>query len=117
MSTDLERRRESRDRYQAVLRTVAHQTSPKQSPGARPTTIRLLQATHGQHDHDDVDSAMRAAIENDDLLKWTDADGRVRLTLYAEPDLKRLAQHIGGTVKDPHELARVNQALAEVRDE
>ncbi|WP_135535394.1 hypothetical protein [Halostella pelagica] len=115
--SETDHRRESRDRYQAVLRTVAHQTSPNQLPGARPMTIRLLQATQGQHSHDDVDSSIQAAVSNGDLLRWRDKDGHVCLTLCNEPDLKRLAQHIAEELEDSDQLARVNQMLAEVRDD
>jgi hypothetical protein len=117
VSTDADRRRESRERYRDVLRTVAHQTSPEQLPGVRPLHVRLHQATHGQYSHDDVDSAIRAALENDDLLRWRDADGEIRLTLRTEPDLKRLAEHVAEELQDPKQLARVNTALLEVRND
>jgi hypothetical protein len=117
VSTDADRRRESRERYQAVLATVAHQTTPRQPPGVRPVHLRLHQATHGPHDADDVDSAIRAALENDDLLRWRDADGEIRLTLRTEPDLKHLAQYVAEELQDPDQLAHVNTALLEVRND
>ena len=109
-------RKERRKRYQQVLNTVAHNTTERQSPGIRPTHVRLHQVAHGQWSADGVNSAVRAAINNDDLLRWRDQEGNVRLTLRAEPDLKRLAQHVGAVIQDPKQLARINRALAEVRD-
>jgi len=113
--SDAARRREARERYQKMLSTIAHNTTERQPPGIRPATVRLHMCSHANCDIEGVNSAMRAAIENDDLIKWCDAEGNVRLTRYAEPDLKRLAKHIGETVKNPQTLARVNQALANER--
>ena len=108
-------RDDRRKRYQQVLSTVAHNTTERQPPGIRPTHVRLHQVAHGRWSVDGVNSSVRAAINNDDLLRWRDQEGNVRLTLRAEPDLKRLAQHVGAVIQDPKQLARINQALLEVR--
>jgi len=114
---DAQRRRESRERYETLLEVVAHQTSSQQPPGVRPVHVRVTMCAHNNHEPDAVASAIKAAVANDDLLRWRDAEGNVRLTLRAEPDLKRLAKHVGGELEDPEQLARINQALAEVRDD
>jgi hypothetical protein len=117
MTSDAQRRRESRERYETLLSVVAHQTSPTQPPGVRPVHTRVTMCSHNGHDPDAVDSAIRAALENDDLLRWRDADGEIRLTLRTEPDLKRLAEHVAEELQDPDQLARVNTALLEVRND
>lgn len=109
-------RKERRERYNDVLATIAHNTTDRQSPGIRPLHVRLHMATHGHWTGDGVDKSIRRAVERDDLVRWRDAEGKVRLTLRTEHDLQRLAVHIAEELEDPKQLGRINRALAEVRD-
>jgi hypothetical protein len=112
-----ETRADRRARYQQVLRTVAHNTGDPQSPGVRPFTLRTILAGHGSLEPDAVDSAITAALDNDDLLAWRDAAGDVRVTLQTIPDLRRLLEHLDGRLDAPDEaLGRVKTAMREVRD-
>jgi len=113
-----ETRADRRARYQQVLRTVAHQTSPAQPPGVRPFTLRTVLSGHGSLSADAVDSAITAALDNDDLLAWRDADGEVRVTLQTVPDLRRLLEHLDGELDAPDEaLDRVIERIKEVRED
>ena len=110
-------RKERRDRYRQLLSTIAHNTTERQSPGIRPATVRLHLVCHGRWSVDGVESSIRAARENDDLVRWRDQEGNVRLTLRVEPDLKRLAEHVAEVLQDPTQLSRVNRALVNVMDD
>lgn len=114
-TSDTNERQSRKDRYHAVLRTVGHQTSPAQGPGVRTETVRLILAAHGTFSVDGVNSSIRAAVEQDDLHAWLDREGRRRLTLMTEPDLRRLARYLAEELVDQQQLARVNRRLAEAR--
>lgn len=106
-----------RDRYERVLQAVGRKTSPKQPPGVRPLHLRTSLCGHGNLSPEGVDSAITAALANDDLIAWRDADGEVRLTLRTVPDLRRLLEHLDGELNaGPEALDRVKQAMQEVRE-
>lgn len=112
-----ETRADRRARYQQVLRAVAHNTGGPQAPGVRPFTLRTILSGHGSLEADAVDSVITAALDNDDLLAWRDADGEVRVTLRTVPDLRRLLEHLDGELDAPAQaLDRVKAAVREVRD-
>jgi hypothetical protein len=102
-----------RERYQRVLRTVGHQTTPQQLPGVRPRTVAMILGDHGHEDADAVERALRAAVENDDLVQWRDRNANRRVTLCTEPDLRRLATHLAEELVDVDQLARINTVLQE----
>ena len=111
-------RQHRKHRYQSVLRTIDYQTSPKQPPGVRtgtPTTI--LAGPWGRYDSDGIKSALKAARENDDVVRWRDGEGRIRVTRATENDLQRLASHLAEELDDPEQLGRINTRLQEVRDD
>lgn len=85
-------REERREVYEAVLRTLDAQTSPKQRPGVRRTTLtRILSPPSGTYDLDAVENAIRAARDHGDILTWPDHDGRPRYTQARVDKLRRLA--------------------------
>lgn len=102
--------------YHAVLRTIAYQTSEKQSPGVRVDTLLLTLVDHAGHDRDAIMRALKAAVD-EDVLVWRDAEGRRRLTLKTEDDLQRLVGHLNGLDADPEAIERVVDAIREVRDD
>jgi len=106
-------------RYQSVLNVVAEKTTDSHAtPGVRPTHLATtLCSTAGRMDRDALDTTLQAANENDDIVGWTDAEGKLRVTLATVPDLRRLATHLAEEVQDPEQLGRINTMLKEVRDD
>jgi hypothetical protein len=102
--------------YEYLLQAVACQTSDKQSPGVRPTTLRLVCADHGSLTRRQVDDCIQAGLDADDLLAWPDREGEQRLTLQTVPDLRRLLEHLDGELDAPEDgLEQVKARLREVR--
>jgi len=98
--------------YGYVLQAVALQTSDKQSPGVRPTTLRLVCADHGRLTATQVNQCIQAGLDADDLLVWPDRDGHRRLTLQTIPDLRRLLEHLDGELDAPEDgLEQVKQRV------
>lgn|GEM_PF-2540746 len=108
-----ETRADRKDRYERVLRTVGLNTGGVQHPGCRPHEIRLTLCAHADLPVDGVNKAIRAAVENDDLFRWTDASGKERLTLACKPDLRRVAKYWADH-GDQQRLEAVNQAIEQV---
>lgn len=96
--------------YEAVLRTVDHQTSPKQLPGCRPPYLILC--THARWDREQIEPAVRAAVEQGDLFEWTDTDGQRRLTPNDRETLRRLAEHL----EDADRLRRLARFVGSQED-
>jgi len=107
-----------RKRYERVLQAVARKTSPRQLPGTRPLHLRTSLCGHGNLSADAVDSAITAALANEDLIAWRDGEGEIRLTLRTVPDLRRLLEYLDGELDaGPEALDRIKQAIREVRDD
>lgn len=114
----------ARDRYETVLRVVGHNTTPSQSPGAR--RQHILQVCTRKFDVDGVKHAIQAALEQGDLFRWRDYEGRWRYTVVTaeykprrdpEQMLLRVIEHLREAENVDHEqIGRVNAALKEVRD-
>ena len=94
-------RAERKERYHAVLRTVGLNTTEMQSPGAPETEIVVILAAHGRYSSDGVRTSLQAAVENDDLLRWTGPEGYTRYTLVTAEDLKRLFYYAVDELKPP----------------
>lgn len=117
MSTQSDADHDSEDIYNSVLRVVDHQTSPKQPPGVRPGTVRLVLVAHADIDADGVEKALRRAEDNDDLVAWRDDDGQLRLTRCTESDLKRLLGHFNTELHPPVQACeRIATLIREVKD-
>jgi hypothetical protein len=104
-------RAERRDRYEAVLRTVDLNTTEMQSPGAPEHEIVLILAGHGSYTGDEIRSSLQAAVENDDLLRWTGPEGRARYTCVAEANVARLIHYGIDELQPPVDTLRDLVAL------
>lgn len=105
-----EEHQRSKDRYHAVIETAEHNTSPKQPPGVKKSSLVLHVAAHGRFDSRPTKKTIRAARDHGDLLAWRDQDGTLRYT-PKEPDaLRRLLDDV--------ELGEeaANQIEAELRE-
>jgi len=108
--------RDSKRRYHRVLHTIAANSSPKQLPGVTVNQIMThIGGQYGGFDREEIESTLRAAKQNDDIISWTDADGRTRLTLVVEDDLQRLVGYMNTHEYDPATIAEVAEAIQEVR--
>lgn len=107
---------ERRDRYEAVLAAIDGATSDAHTyPGARLHSILTnCCSTGGDHDPDGIRSALRAACEQGDAIKWRDLDGDVRYSRCTEGDLRDLVEWAAEEREDPELVGRVNRRLAEV---
>lgn len=110
-------REERKERYKSVLRVVDLQTTEVQLPGVLPRTVVMILGGQGRYEPDGVRSSIKAALEHDDLLVWRDADGRERLTRREKEDLRRLAEYVAEELQTPDQLARINRAIEDVRDD
>ncbi|WP_135363461.1 hypothetical protein [Halosimplex halophilum] len=113
MSTE-ETRADRKDRYERVLGAVHHNTGEVQHPGCRPYEIRLILCAHANYPVEGINKAIRAAVENDDLYRWTDATGKERLTRATKDDLRGVAEYWAAH-GDQQRLEAVNQAIEQVR--
>lgn len=104
-------------RYEQVLRTIASQTSPKQAPGIRPATIAThLAGPYGRYDREEIDSTLKAARQNDDIVRWLDVDGQTRVTLAVVDDLQRVVAYMNAHEYPAERIERVAAWIQEVRD-
>jgi hypothetical protein len=106
-----ESRADRKKRYHRVLSTVAHNSG---GLGCPPYQVRLILCAHADLPVDGVEKAIRAAVENDDLYRWTDAAGEERLTLATKHDLRGVAQYWADH-EDQTRLQAVNRAIEQVR--
>ena len=60
----------SKGRYRKVVGTVRQNTSGKQPPLVSESAVRVCACSTGSLDVDSYETALEAAIENDDLLEW-----------------------------------------------
>lgn len=77
-------------RYDRVLSTIYHKTSPMQRPGATPGTIYLSLVAHGSYDRAGVKASLQATLDNDDAIAYRDEDGQLRFALLTEDSIDRL---------------------------
>lgn len=116
-STEPVTREERREVYESVIRTIDAQTSPKQAPGVRRTTLTLLLTPpNGPYDLDAVKKALQAARDHGDVLAWPGAEGRPRYTL-ATPDKLRQLAGWAFDLERTELVAWANQMVEEVSNE
>ena len=72
--------RSPQETYEHVLNVVEYNTGGPQACGIRYATLMTIAASHGPDKPEDVRTAVRAALHNDDLLFWHDEQGRKRFT-------------------------------------
>lgn len=95
--------RSSKEVYEFVCGIVKRNTGHKQLPGIRRQHI-CIHATHADVEPSAAKKAIRAAVDNDDLLKWRDRDGNLRYTLVADADLQHARR--GRGPPGPHRARR-----------
>jgi len=126
-------RQQRKKRYEQILRTVAYQSSPMQIPGCQPGRALMIVSDHGSLNADAAAKALRAAVQNDDLLAWTHPDYQTHSTLPkahthvtlatdihmqpAKPHLRRLAQYLAEDLGDTEQLGTVNRTIQQLRDD
>lgn len=109
MSNTQDTRADRKRRYEKILRTVKENTSPKQPPGVPAGSLWQILVDNNGMDADAAQSHVRAAVENDDLFKYTDRDGVVR---YARAD-KSLRRLIGQENERDHPDVTLIERAAE----
>jgi len=108
--------RDSKRRYHRVLHTIAANSSPKQLPGVTANQIMThIGGQYGEFDREGIESTLRAAKQNGDVVTWTDTEGRIRYTLTVEDDLQRVVAHMNAHEYDPATIADVAETIQEVR--
>jgi len=84
---------ESRRTYRKVVNTVYHNTTPKQPPMIEATTVRLI-CSYSSIDASTVDSKLRMAVKNDDLItdgtRFCVTDDKARLQRAAQAVAKQV---------------------------
>lgn len=81
------------ERYHKALRAADYQTGGPEDPA--PAGVPLAPLAHaatayGRYDRDGHRRAVKAAVENGDLLAWRDRDGDFRITPTDEESLRDL---------------------------
>lgn len=118
MSTQSDADRSSQSIYEAVLSTVDAQTSPKQAPVCYGHELSQILVAHAGIDGPAVDKAVRAAVQNDDLLVLDDP--RDGTPMYLPTDVETLRRGHGWLAELETETQRehawLNQVIAEVED-
>jgi len=85
-------RDESARRYNRVLRVTMHNTQGPHGPqraGIRPPVLKGICCRAG-NSPEDVSKSIKAAVQNGDLLKYRDGEGRVRLARTSDAGLRQL---------------------------
>jgi hypothetical protein len=99
--SDAETRADRRNRYHAVLATVAANVHPdprtRGVPGCPRRQVAVSLAAHGSYAPDAVRSSLRAAVENTDLYRWVDCRGEPRYTPVREQPLCQLTHHVASS--------------------
>ena len=60
----------SKGRYQKVVETVRQNTGGKQPPLVSQSAVRVTACSTGSLDVDDYETALEAAVQRGDLLRW-----------------------------------------------
>lgn len=108
----------SKERYEQTLRTIAGNTTAAQHPGIRPVQIAThLAGPYGRYDRDEIGSTLKAARQNDDIVRWLDVDGQTRVTLAVGDDLKRVIAYMNTHEYPAGRIERVADRIREVRDD
>jgi len=100
----------SKGRYEKVVGTVRQNTGGKQPPLVSESAVRVCACSTGSLDVDNYETALEAAIENDDLLEW---HGQLAV---AEPEPLQAVVEAEAASDSPRKalIGRCNQLLDEV---
>jgi len=108
----------SQDVYESVLQAVRARCNEMQGPGPRLRQLgHSLWGQYSRYERTDVLAGIQAAIQNGDLVKWTDTEGMTRYTVAEEDELQRLVGYMNRHEYDPETISRVAEAIQEVRDD
>jgi hypothetical protein len=111
---------ERRRRYKRVLSVIDHNTGGHDHPqraAMRESAIKGRLCDQADHDVDDVETALRAALENDDVYAYEDREGRSRYCLATAAALKAVVGEENRRDDPDFELIMtISDDLDEVRD-
>jgi len=79
-------REERKELYESILRVVEYNTGDGFTAGMHLGSL-VANRTRAGHDLDAIQTALKAARENGDLLQYTDHEGRQRVTLTDDSSL------------------------------
>lgn len=113
-------RRRAKARYERLLAVVEQQTGGPDAPdraGVRRCNVQLTHAAHGRYDEQEVRRSIRAALENDALLEYTDEDNVQRLARRTEGGLLAVLEaNQQRELLDDDRAAEIARAYQEVRN-
>ncbi|WEL29873.1 hypothetical protein [Haloferax volcanii] len=101
--SDDDTRADRRERYEQILRIVEFQTGDPQRPFASKAHVKRLAVQAGVP-LGKVDLAMRAAVENGDLLEWGS-----RVARSDEESLVDIVEHYGSLVDECNKRIRAKR--------
>jgi len=78
--------------YERALSMLDYQTSPEQRPSCARNHL-MMSVGHSNLPKAGVETALRAARENGDVIRWRGRDGTFRFCLTADEKLRRLAAY------------------------
>jgi len=83
--SDAERtHRHRRADYETVLSTIRANTGDPMPPLVDATALFTTTVANGRLSHEHATNALRAAVENGDVLRWTDGEGTIRYALTSD---------------------------------
>ncbi|WP_254768212.1 hypothetical protein [Salinilacihabitans rarus] len=115
--TDAERRKRSKEVYEAVIRAVDFNSGRMQPPlASQPSVIGTLY--RGRYGLDEVHRAITAARANGDLVRVRDAEGRVRLGIDDRWRLREKIDSYRRTVDGPRRdlIGLANRRVQQLRE-
>ncbi|WP_049925357.1 hypothetical protein [Halopiger goleimassiliensis] len=118
IASEVERRKRSKEAYEAVIRCTDYNSGRVQPPLAKQSSVigSLHAAGYGSYGLDELHRAIRAACSNGDLFRMTDGHGDVRLGI---DDAETLVEKVQGHLivsDDPHSevIALANERLGQL---
>lgn len=126
-----EQQERARWSYGRMMNIIAMNTGHPQEPLAAARGLWTTAVSHGPLSQEDASKAVRAAVENDDVIKWVDGEGKVRYGLtdsgqdraeletsvYGEKDVEALRECISveASRESPNQefIAWANAQIAE----
>lgn len=84
MSSQERAHKHRRADYEQTLGTIRANTGDPQRPLVAASPLWTTLVANGGLEHEFATSALRAAVENGDVLRWTDGEGTVRYALTTQ---------------------------------
>jgi len=103
----------SKVRYERVVETIRKNTGGTQPPLVSESAVRVTACSNGSLDVDDYETALEAAVQRDDILRW---HGQLAV---AEPEPLQAVIEAEAASDSPRKalIGRCNQLLNEVEGE